>query len=95
MSIDVLAISGSLRAGSYNTWLARAAADLSPDEMRVDLYDGLRSVPPYDGDQDTDSPPAAVADLRHRIGTADALLIVTPEYNYSVPGVLKNAIDWA
>jgi chromate reductase len=95
--VKVLAISGSLRADSYNTALARAAAELVPDEVEVDLYDGLGLLPPYDQDLDHpgSDPPEPVRDLRERIEAADALLVVTPEYNGSVPGVLKNAIDWA
>ena len=93
----VLAISGSLRAGSYNAALARAATELAPDGVVVELWEGLADVPPYDQDlDDTGSdPPAAVARLRDHIESADALLVVTPEYNGSIPGVLKNAIDWA
>jgi len=95
--VRVLAISGSLRAESYNTALARAAVELAPDGVVVDLYDGLALLPPYDQDLDEgeSETPAAAADLRERIEAADALLIVTPEYNGSIPGVLKNAIDWA
>ncbi|UNZ20981.1 NAD(P)H-dependent oxidoreductase [Streptomyces sp. 891-h] len=91
----VLAISGSLRADSYNTALLRAAKALAPAGVTLDLYDGLRDIPPYD--LDLDSPgnrPAPVRDLRDRITGADAVLIATPEFNYSVPGVLKNALDW-
>jgi chromate reductase len=95
--VKILAISGSLRADSYNTALARAAANLAPAEVEVELYDGLGMLPPYDQDLDHEEidPPEAVRDLRERIENADALLVVTPEYNGSVPGVLKNAIDWA
>ncbi len=93
----VLAISGSLRTESYNTALARAAVRLAPEGVFVDLYDGLALLPPYDQDLDEgeSGTPAAVADFREHIEAADALLIVTPEYNGSIPGVLKNAIDWA
>ena len=91
----ILAVSGSLRAASYNTALARAAGELAPDGVEVELYDGLAWIPPYDADGDGEEPPAAVEDLRERIAEADALLVVTPEYNGSIPGVLKNAIDWA
>jgi chromate reductase, NAD(P)H dehydrogenase (quinone) len=91
----ILAVSGSLRAGSYNTALARAAAELAPAGVEVELYEGLGSLPHYDADVDGEETPAAVEDLRRRIAAADALLVVTPEYNGSVPGVLKNAIDWA
>jgi chromate reductase len=93
----ILAISGSLRADSYNTALARAAAALAPPDVEIELYDGLASLPLYDQDLDQpgSDPPQAVRDLRQRIEAADALLVVTPEYNGSVTGVLKNAIDWA
>ncbi|MBA3332422.1 MAG: NAD(P)H-dependent oxidoreductase [Actinobacteria bacterium] len=95
--VRILAISGSLRAESYNTGLARAAVELAPEGVFVDLYDGLALLPPYDQDLDEgeSEPPAAALDFRERIEAADALLIVTPEYNGSIPGVLKNAIDWA
>lgn len=91
----ILAISGSLRAGSYNTALARAAAAAAPHGIALELYDALGSLPPFDDDVDGEDAPAAVRDLRNRIADADALLVVTPEYNGSIPGVLKNAIDWA
>ncbi len=93
----VLAISGSLRAESFNTALARAAGELVRPGVEIELYEGLGSLPPYDQDLDegTVPTPDSVVDLRMRIGSADALLIVTPEYNGSIPGVLKNAIDWA
>jgi chromate reductase len=93
--VRVLAISGSLRAGSFNTALARAAAASAPAGLDVELYEGLGSLPPFDADADGDAPPSAVRELRERIASADALLVVTPEYNGSIPGVLKNAIDWA
>ncbi len=97
LSVKILAISGSLRAESYNTALARAAVELAPEGVVVELYEGLALLPPYDQDLDEGEfdPPAAARDLRERIEAADALLIVTPEYNGSIPGVLKNAIDWA
>lgn len=95
MNAKVLAISGSLRAGSYNTALARAAREVAPAGVDVELYDGLAALPPYDADSDGDDEPAAVRELRQRIGAADAVLFVTPEYNGSIPGVLKNAVDWA
>ena len=93
--MQVLAFSGSLRERSYNTALARAAADLAPAGVDVDLYDGLAELPPYDEDLDGEDAPGSVRELRERIAQADALLFVTPEYNGSIPGVLKNAIDWA
>ncbi|MFD3508771.1 NADPH-dependent FMN reductase [Nocardia sp. NPDC058666] len=90
----VLALSGSLRADSHNTALLRAAQKYSGG-LDIEIYDGLREIPPYDRDLDTpDRRPAVVADLRRRITAADGLLIATPEYNYSIPGVLKNALDW-
>ena len=91
----ILAVSGSLRAGSYNAALARAAAEVAPSGIEVELYDGLGALPHYDADLDEEDAPPAVANLRERIAAADALLVVTPEYNGSIPGVLKNAIDWA
>lgn len=90
----ILAISGSLRAGSYNTALARAASRVAPDDVEVEIFDGLRELPLYDGDIESEEI-AAVGWLRDRIDDADALLVVTPEYNGSIPGALKNAIDWA
>ncbi len=93
--MKILAISGSLRADSYNTALARAAAERAPEGTSIELYDGLGQIPPFDDDADGDLAPAAVSDLRERIAHADALLFVTPEYNGSISGVLKNAIDWA
>lgn len=93
----VLVLSGSLRAASYNTALARAAVGLAPDGVELVLFDELGSLPHYDQDVDQADVqvPAAVAALRGRIDEAEALLIVTPEYNGSITSVLKNAIDWA
>ena len=90
----LLAISGSLRAESYNTALARAAADVAPTDWEVELFDGLGDLPLFDADLEGDGDPA-VRHLRESIADADAVLFVTPEYNGSVPGVLKNAVDWA
>jgi chromate reductase len=92
--MTILAISGSLRAASYNTDLLRAAAAVAPEDMSVVLWEGLKDVPPYDQDDDVEPAPPAVADLRAAVGAADAVLIATPEYNSSVPGQLKNALDW-
>jgi len=89
----VLGISGSLRQDSHNTELLRAAATLLPSGVEFELYDGLRDVPPYDEDEES-TPPAAVVRLRERIAAADAVLFATPEYNHSIPGALKNALDW-
>ena len=93
----ILAISGSLRDGSYNTALARAAVELVTPGIEVELLQELELVPPYDQDVDAlgSEPPEAVGRLREQIERSDALFFVTPEYNGSVPGVLKNAIDWA
>src|SRR5437763_15644672 len=93
--MNVLGISGSLRRDSHNTALLRAAAELLPDGVELELWDGLKAVPPYDEDDDQESAPAAVANLRDAIAGADAILFSTPEYNHSVPGQLKTAIDWA
>src|SRR2546422_8107075 len=91
----VLGISGSLRRDSYNTQLLRAAAELFEGEgAEFVIYDGLKAVPPYDEDDDTPDAPAAVAQLRESVAGADAVLFATPEYNSSIPGQLKNAVDW-
>jgi len=94
MPIRVLGIAGSLRKASYNRALLKAAIELAPPEMTIALFD-LAPVPMYDADLDLDGGPAPVLALKQAIRDADALLIATPEYNYGVPGVLKNAIDWA
>ncbi|UQX02381.1 NADPH-dependent FMN reductase [Streptomyces sp. RerS4] len=91
----ILAISGSLRADSHNSALLRAARKHQPAGLAIEIYEDLRAIPPYDLDLDTpEVRPAPVAALRRRVTEADGLLIATPEFNYSVPGVLKNAIDW-
>ena len=92
----VLGISGSLRRDSYNTKLLRAAGELVEAQgARFLVFDGLKAVPPYDADDDHDPAPPGAARFREAIAAADALLVATPEYNASVPGRLKNAIDWA
>src|SRR5436305_11664426 len=92
----VLGISGSLRRDSHNTQLLRAAGELFEAEgAQFEIYDGLKAIPPYDEDDDAANAPATVADFRDAIAGADALFFATPEYNSSVPGQLKNAIDWA
>jgi chromate reductase, NAD(P)H dehydrogenase (quinone) len=91
----VLGISGSLRRDSHNTHLLRVAAQVVPPPHELDIFDGLKEVPPYDADDDTDQAPEAAQRLRDAIADADAILIATPEYNSSLPGQLKNAIDWA
>jgi chromate reductase, NAD(P)H dehydrogenase (quinone) len=90
----ILGISGSLRRDSHNTGLLRAAAEAAGQDVEVELYDGLKEVPPYDEDNDAHSRPASVARLNAAIADADAVLFATPEYNASIPGQLKNAIDW-
>ena len=90
----ILARSGSLRAGSYNTGLLRTARDLVPAGVEVELYDGLDSIPAFCVEREAE-PPEPVADLHRRVREADALLVATPEYNGSAPGALKNALDWA
>lgn len=90
----VLGISGSLRRDSHNRRLLRAAADLLPPGAQLVEFDGLKAIPPFDED-DEHAPGDAVGALREAIGQADVVLFATPEYNGSVPGALKNAIDWA
>jgi chromate reductase len=92
--VHVLGFSGSLRKASNNSGLLRAARKVLPDEMTLELFD-LSVVPLFNGDIDAIDPPEGVKAFKSRIATADALLIATPEYNFSIPGVLKNALDWA
>jgi chromate reductase len=94
--VRVLGISGSLRRDSHNTRLLRAAGEIVEEQgADFEVFDGLKAVPPYDHDDDVGEGPVAVARLREAIAEADAILFVTPEYNSSIPGVLKNAVDWA
>ena len=93
--IKVCGIAGSLRAGSYNRALLNAAQELSPAGVRIQVFEGLREIPPFDQDVEQRGDPEPVRALKRAIESADALLVSSPEYNYSVPGVLKNAIDWA
>lgn len=91
----VLGISGSLRRDSHNTKLLRAAGELVEEHgAEFEVFDGLKAIPPYDQDDDIGTAPPAVAGLRQAIAGADAVLFATPEYNSSIPGVLKNAVDW-
>jgi chromate reductase len=92
--LRVLGLAGSLRRGSYNRALLRAARELAPDGVEIDTHD-LSGIPFYDGDVEAEGDPEPVALFKQRIRDADALLIVTPEYNGGIPGVLKNALDWA
>lgn len=93
-NIHVLGVSGSLRKGSYNTAALRAAKALVPEGMELEIFD-IAPLPLYNGDVEDQGMPEAVKHFHERIKASDALLIVSPEYNYSIPGVLKNAIDWA
>jgi chromate reductase, NAD(P)H dehydrogenase (quinone) len=93
-SVQVLGFAGSLRKGSLNRMLLRAAVELAPPGMSIATHD-LADIPLYDGDVEAQGDPPAVAAFKQAIRAADAILVVTPEYNYGVPGVLKNAIDWA
>jgi chromate reductase, NAD(P)H dehydrogenase (quinone) len=92
--VRILGVSGSLRRDSHNTNLLRAVGELQLEGEFV-LWDGLKDVPPFDEDDEGEPAPAGVARLRDAIAGADAILFATPEYNSSVPGQLKNAIDWA
>ena len=92
--LQILGIAGSLRRGSFNAATLRAAQELAPSGMTIEVFD-ITPISPYNEDVRQQGFPPPVEDLRARIKAADGLLIVTPEYNYSIPGVLKNAIDWA
>jgi len=92
--LHLLGISGSLRKGSLNTGLLRAAAELLPEGVHLDIY-SLRQIPPYNYDLEVAAYPELVRDFKERIRAADGLILASPEYNFSIPGVLKNAIDWA
>ncbi|QXD16424.1 NAD(P)H-dependent oxidoreductase [Rhodocaloribacter litoris] len=94
-SLHILGLAGSLRARSYNRALLRAARELAPDGVEIETFD-LAPIPLYNADLDTDERrPEAVTRLKEAITAADAVLLVSPEYNYGVPGVMKNALDWA
>lgn len=93
-TLRLLGVAGSLRAASYNRMLLNAVVAATPDTVEMSVWDQLKQLPPFDED-DEHAPGPAVHDLRRAIASADALLVVTPEYNGSVPGQLKNAIDWA
>lgn len=91
--VRILGIAGSLRKDSYNKLALNAAQALAPEETEVEIFD-IAGIPPFNQDEER-NPPPKVAEFKKRIHAAGAILFVTPEYNYSVPGVLKNAIDWA
>lgn len=93
MTFKVLAISGSLRKQSTNTWALKAASRLAPEGMTVEIAD-IADIPLYNDDVRAAGEPSAVTELKQRIREADAVLICTPEYNFSIPGVLKNTLDW-
>jgi chromate reductase, NAD(P)H dehydrogenase (quinone) len=91
--LQVLGIAGSIRQASYNRGVLRAAAELMPEGASLEIFD-IADIPMFNQDEDQ-NPPAIVTEFKQKIRGADAILISTPEYNYSIPGVLKNAIDWA
>jgi chromate reductase len=91
--MNILGIAGSIRQGSFNQLALRAAQGLAPAGTTIETFD-IKGLPGFSQDDEA-NPPAQVVELKQRIRSADAILLVTPEYNYSVPGVLKNAIDWA
>jgi chromate reductase len=92
--MHILGVSGSLRRESFNTKLLRAAAEEAPPGVELVMFEGLRAVPPYNEDDDVEPPAEPVRRLREAFAAADALLVATPEYNSSIPGQLKNAVDW-
>ena len=93
MPLTILGVCGSLRKASINAALLRAAVELAPPEVTIEIAH-LSGIPPYNEDEEM-NPPQAVVDFKSKIRAADGVLFATPEYNYSIPGVLKNAIDWA
>jgi chromate reductase, NAD(P)H dehydrogenase (quinone) len=94
MDLEILGIAGSLRAGSFNKLLLRATAEEAPAGMRISTFD-LGAIPLYNRDVEQQGDPEPVRELKGAIAEADGLLIATPEYQYGLPGVLKNALDWA
>lgn len=92
-ALKVLGFAGSLRKASFNRGVLRAAQELVPEDVKIEIFD-LAGIPIFNQDEECD-PPEPVASFREKIRAADALLVATPEYNYSIPGVLKNALDWA
>jgi chromate reductase len=91
--VSILGFAGSLRKGSYNKALLRAAVELAPKDVNIEIFD-LEGIPPFNQDLES-AIPGRVKEFKSKIRSSDAILIATPEHNYSVPGVLKNAIDWA
>jgi len=92
--VRAVGIAGSLRRASYNRMLLANAVELAPPELRIDVFSHLGEIPLYNADVAENGDPPAVASLRDVVRTADALVLATPEYNYGIPGVLKNALDW-
>ncbi|MCK8785415.1 NAD(P)H-dependent oxidoreductase [Roseomonas sp. NAR14] len=92
--LNVVTLCGSLRRGSYNAAIARTLPELAPEGMRITALEGLGEFPLYDADLQAEGFPAAVTAMGEAVRAADGVIFVTPEYNYSVPGVLKNGIDW-
>jgi chromate reductase len=92
--LNILGIAGSLRQASYNRALLRAAQELAPEGMAITIFD-LADIPLYNGDVEAAGDPEGVARFKQAIGDADGVLMATPEYNHGVPGVMKNAVDWA
>jgi chromate reductase len=92
--MKILAVPGSLRRESYNRMLLQAAAELLPEGVELELFEELKALPPYDEDDEWGPVPASVTRLREALAGADAVLFATPEYNHSIPGQLKNALDW-
>ena len=90
----VLGISGSIRRDSYNRKLLRAAGELLPPGVELEVWDELKAVPPFDEDDELGPAPAAIESLREAVARVDAIVVATPEYNASIPGQLKNAVDW-
>jgi len=95
IGVKVLAISGSLRAGSLNTKLLKAVRDLPIDHLSMAIYEQLRDLPHYDADIDDEEPPPPVCEFRKRLAETDAIMISSPEYAHGIPGAFKNALDWA
>jgi chromate reductase, NAD(P)H dehydrogenase (quinone) len=94
VTTKILAFSGALRKASTNTALLRAAKQVAPEGVEIEIYEGIGALPFFDQDLEGEVP-ASVVELREKIAAADGVLIASPEYNYSIPGVLKNALDWA
>ncbi|MCX7858290.1 MAG: NAD(P)H-dependent oxidoreductase [Deltaproteobacteria bacterium] len=91
--LNIIGFAGSLRKASYNKFLLNACLELLPEEMNIEIFD-LDGIPPFNQDFESD-PPERVKVFKEKIRLSDGVLVATPEYNYSIPGVLKNAIDWA